>query len=284
MIKHVLIPTDFSANAKNAIIYAIGLAKMMNFELIFLHCTQTLVPTGKKKEAAEEGLNRYKTEIEEKLTAHVAAITDSENFDTNLYKCFVVDAENIVDGINEVVKHHKIDMVIMGTQGASGLKKFLVGSTTANLIEKTDVPLLAIPENYVFKTIKKIGYASDLINIDGEIQEAIKITRFFDASIDIFHIYPVYPKVVSIAQTNSDELVAQLQKLYHYPKINFHFVHTSSDNEIKKGVDLYVEAYKPDLLLMFTHKRDFIDKIFDKSQTKEVASSAQVPLLALRYE
>jgi nucleotide-binding universal stress UspA family protein len=75
-----------------------------------------------------------------------------------------------------------------------------------------------------------------------------------------------------------------MKRLYHYDKINFHFVHTNGENEVKKGVNLYAEAYKPDLLLMFTHKRDFIDKVFDKSQTIEVAYSVHVPLLALRYE
>jgi nucleotide-binding universal stress UspA family protein len=284
MIRKVLVPTDFSANAQNAARYALNLANVMQFDITFLHCTQTLVPTGKSKEAAEEGVARFRKTNEEKLKAHIDELLSE--FETLHSQCSlsVADTDSITDKIASIAEEGKFDLIIMGTQGASGLKKILIGSTTARLIEKSDVPVLAVPENFVFKKPFKIGYASDLINVDGEIQEAIKFARTFDATVEIFHIYPVFPKVVSISDTHPDELVAQLKRLYHYDKINFHFIHTGGENEVKKGVQLYTEAYKPDLLLMFTHKRDFIDKVFDKSQTIEVASSLRVPLLALRYE
>lgn len=284
MIKKILVPTDFSANAQNAVKYALQLSDVMHFDITFLHCTQTLIPTGKKREDGEEGAARYRKASEDKLTAHLNDILTALKYTQNNTSCVVIDADNISDAISHYAEAEKFDLIIMGTQGASGLKKLLVGSTTSKLIEKADIPVLAVPENFTFKKPAKIGYASDLINVDGEIQEAIKFARFFDAIVEIFHIYPVYPKVVSIADVQPDELVLQMKRLYHYDKINFHFVHTNGENEVKKGVNLYAEAYKPDLLLMFTHKRDFIDKVFDKSQTIEVAYSVHVPLLALRYE
>ena len=95
-----------------------------------------------------------------------------------------------VDGIKRVVEDKKIDLIIMGTKGASGIKKVSMGSNTGDVITRVKCPLLAVPENSTYKTPKEIAFPTDFhlaydINV---LDSLIEMATMNNSMLRVVHI------------------------------------------------------------------------------------------------
>ena len=176
----------------------------------------------------------------------------------------------------EMVEHTVVsdgfDLIVMGTKGATGLQKVLVGSNAAAVIDNSSVPVITVPPDTVFKPVKKIIYASDMTSITEEVKPIAMFASIFNAAIKVLHVLPGD----SSKKIDGKALAADLIKITNYKKISFH---VSRNNSIADEVDTFVADQKADLLAMFTHKLDFYEKLFGKSVTRQLAFHACVPLL-----
>ncbi len=76
----------------------------------------------------------------------------------------------------------------MGTKGASGLRKYVLGSNTASVIEVSHVPVLAVPELGEFKSFKNVVYATDLRNVQKELKTLIPYLEEFNSTVHLLHV------------------------------------------------------------------------------------------------
>jgi nucleotide-binding universal stress UspA family protein len=160
----------------------------------------------------------------------------------------------------------------MGTKGASGLKKVVMGSNAAAVIDNSSVPVIAVPGQTEFKAIKKIVYASDMVNLSEEIKTIAMFASLFNASIHVLHdIDKDSAKKIDVKKT-----VSSLVRQTKYDNISFH---VSKSDHVAEEVDAFVANQKADLLTMFTHKLDFYEKLFGRSVTRHLAFHVNVPLL-----
>lgn len=273
----ILVPTDFSKNAANALNYAIALAKKEKAKIILLHSLQSAYITPEvpaeyileQLEAEEQGSLKQLKTIAEKVTKAYKV------------KCSYLCKQGFaVDVITDTIKNKKIDLVVMGTKGAGGLKAAFIGSNAAAVIEKSPVPVIAVPEKASFERIKNILYATDYRVTDTyALKSLVKIAKMFNAKIEVVHISDG-EYVKQGEQELLNEFIKKTGSKVKYKKMTYHLLYSGS---VEKKLEEYVKKKSINLLAMSTHPRNFIDKLFGKSVTKKMVYHTKVPLLAFHY-
>jgi len=154
-MRKILVPTDFSENARRAVEYALTVANAVEADLHIVHTIHTRGSAGHflsiddivMRERQEE-LDKLVKELQPRLSAAVT-LTSS------------VKQGYVVDAILETAAKQQADAIVMGTQGASGLRRWVLGSTTVELLKNNTLPLIAVPNEYTAPTSKKLCLAVD---------------------------------------------------------------------------------------------------------------------------
>lgn len=284
-MKTILVPTDFSACSANAVKYAIQLSEKTDRKLLFFHSTFLLIPI---RSSNVTYLKSVKSEKEKKLkmlSLFIDKVYHSLNIkrDEKNTKFLVKFGHSVVENINEVINEQFIDLIIIGTHGATGFRKVFVGSNTSNVIERSYCPVLAIPYKYKFKGIKTIAYASsDLDNLKKELKKIIPLSQKLDASLQIVHIASdVESLKIKYEKYNSGMFMQSLSKHFKYDRMSLYIINGDETNLIQE-LENFAKNNKPDVLAMLTHKRNFFEKIFMASKTKEISHELKIPLMALK--
>ncbi|MBK9331758.1 MAG: universal stress protein [Ignavibacteria bacterium] len=278
-MKNILFPTDFSQNADNALNYAIDIAAKTKGVLILFHAysVQLIDPNM----PAEIYLSAYQEEektAKENLEDLKKRIIES-NRDENGNHLFDVEAVVsqglIVDEAVSMIDEFKIDLVIMGTHGATGLTELILGSNTASLIEKSPVPVLAIPQNALSKSIENIVYAYDDIKANMiSFQRLLKFAAIFDSEIILLHII----ESGSNTEEKNKREFENIKNSVGSDKIKLALV---MEENVLEGINDFINKNETDVLAMAIKKRTLLDKIFSRSITKKMAYHTKIPLLAL---
>lgn len=269
----ILVPTDFSKPAENAAEYAAKMSLKLQAEMVLLHIAfieGSPHAAMLKEKKIEETMLDYSRQDGTRLMQKLRKGNKS------LKVTFDVIADYPVrDAVTNFAGHHDIDYIIMGTKGASGMKKLLIGSNAASVISYSDVPVIIVPEHARFKNIKSIVYASDLHALTSEMKEIISFARLFNATVHIVHVLPPDSKKGIDQTTLKNKLVRQ----YKYPGIITAII---PDDDPIEGIEKFIGKTDADLLAMFTHKPTFFEKLLGKSATREMAFHSRVPLLSIK--
>lgn len=271
----ILLPTDFSKLSKVAVQFASKLSKKLNAELILIHVVyidappraQVALKTSQIIDTmihnATEDCNRIIKEIKQE-------VGNKSKISFKIEEGYPVE-----DVIVTFAQNNNIDLIIMGTKGATGLKKILIGSNATAVISNCDIPVITVPEHARFRDIKHIVYASDMLALNKEVKTLIKFAQLFNSTIHVLHIInPTSRKKIDIAKIKRD-LIAK----HNYKKIS---IYVSLHEDIKEAIDEYISDIKADVLAMFTHKPTFFEKLFGKSVTRELAFHSWIPLLSIK--
>jgi nucleotide-binding universal stress UspA family protein len=271
----ILIPTDFSELSKVAITYALDFSKDVEVKLILLHVIDTDVPSmtrigsGKLQEAIKASSERSMKEL-------IASIKkdNSHNIEIN-YE--ITSGSSIEKYVEMFALKNNIDMICIGTKGASGLKKILFGSNAAGIIQNSSIPVLTIPEFARYKGINNIVYSSDMYNLEKEIGLVVPFAKIMDSWIQILHIDKDNERFEGDLQQKEE----RLRKDFSYQKINL--LKKKSDSVIQ-GINKFVADVDADMVIMFTHHTNFIEKVFQKSVAQNTAFQTRIPLFTFQKE
>jgi nucleotide-binding universal stress UspA family protein len=262
----LLVPTDFSDNARNALPYVIDIANLFGAEITLLHTYRVYSTTGMfisvesylKEDAAREMLQlvRY---IERRLE-------NGASIETRIIR------GDAVPIITKVAEKDAFDLIIMGTQGASGLKEIFLGSVTNGVSQQTQTPLLAIPSDFSYRPIEKIVWAIDEqgVSYAKVVAPLIKLAKKLDARLAVYH------KDTGSADRGIDPTVEIFLEGIDY---SFHY-ELDTDN-INESINAFVADYRADLLCMIKRKLGLLEKIFHSSHTSKEVFDSPVPLLIL---
>lgn len=254
-MKGVLFPTDFSQNAENALQFAIEIAQKFNAQLHVVHAFQmpyaTSAPmtgrlTDTLKEVAEKDLMDYKNKI----------ISNHKNLDI-ITKALVGDVINVVDDYSQI---DDIDLIVMGTKGASGVKEVLIGSNAEEVVKHADKPVLIVPEKATQFSINKIAFASDFedINLSEVFDVYIQFCQKFDAETYIINIEKEEDKFYSSKKSYEAK---RLDVILSDVKHNFNF---EVNENVLEGINSFVKQNKCDMLAVLSRKHNFLKRFFIK--------------------
>lgn len=268
-MKKILVPTDYSENAANALNYAIEMAKAQPASILLLHIYHPSLASAAAGEDAvqKEHLTKLK-QLQNKI-AHAGSINVELSVRMDL----------AVDGILKVAEEKEADLIVMGTKGAGGLEGLLLGSNTTRIIEKAHCPVIAVPAGASFVLPKRITYACNYSDSEPEtIKKLIGWAAPLNAQVNILH---VYPGDLEKAKGEMKEFKRGLESHINYTNLSFELI---SGNDVVERLEEYLHKENTDLLVLSTHARDLRDKIFGSSFTRKLATHIHVPLMAYHYK
>ncbi|MEP7170894.1 MAG: universal stress protein [Bacteroidota bacterium] len=274
-MKTILVPTDFSKNADNALKYAIEIAKEMKAKIILMNIYETPVYY------ADVAMLSAQTDH---LLFHNSALVEMKKYYSKISKTaggikieLIVQQGLASARIKEIALEKKADLIVMGTTGKGALEKMLMGSNTTRIIRKAPCPLLIIPMKARYKGFKKIVYATDLKNDNlNNTKTLIPFAKTFNSEILFLNINT---RVLSV---NKEDDLAKITKTIikhvRYPKISGY---VCNDVNVANGINHFLKKHKADCLAMYTHQRNLLSNIFNPGITKEVAVHTSVPLFVI---
>lgn len=270
--KTILLPTDFSANSLNAINYAISMFGDSKCRFILMNAYRispisieeyvSKVPDFAKE--SEEGLKKMVKRVTKKFPRKKLTI---ETISKLGYP---------IDVMKKIIKRKNVDLAVMGTKGASGLKEVLVGSITSDAVKNLPCPVLAVPEKARYEPLKNIALAADLKGINNKMlfDPLISIGKNFSSEILIFHIRKKTPL------TKKEKLEkSKLKRLFGAVPHAFHII---EETNAIRGIENFIKARDIDMVAMVSRKQKLLKKIFSKSATEKLAMHTKIPLLALQ--
>ncbi len=278
-MKNILIPTDFSENAWNATQYAL---EMFASETCVFHLLNTYTPniahsrfmasttTGAHEDAS---LANSKNGLEKV----VACIQKNYPGDTRKFKT-ISSFNLLVDEIKETIREKNIDLIVMGTKGASGLEEVFMGSNTVRIIKAVkDCPILAVPQNFGFATPNEIAFATDFNRFytKSELQPIIEMAKSFNAVVRIVYVQHEIKALTELQQFNLGMLRKFFVEIEHY-------VHTVSElNSVSRTLEIFTDELDIHLLAMLNYQHSYMERMTREPIVKRIAFHTQVPLLVI---
>ena len=272
-IENILVPTDFSTCAKNAVINAISLAEATGARLILVSAFHVPVPHARV--GATAIVHSLAKEVEETVKE------DFENLKNSLPQLDKINYESViehgftVEGILSAVAKYDIDIIIMGTHGASGVEEIIIGSNTHSVIKRARVPVLAIPEHASIQKIENVVLASDYREIDDykKLDPLKMIIDLFNAELHVLHISP--------RDTISSESASEAKKLENVLKGIKRSYHFETHDKFEDGLNGYIDNNPVDMIVMLPREHNFLDRMLRGNHTRKIVLHSKIPLLTI---
>ena len=280
----ILVPSDFSGNATSALRYAIQLSRQLKTSLVVFHCSHISAYALTAASTEEQMSLLLKEDEQDKLEKLQEQVTKAYKYlDIKKIpastKCVVEYNPLVVENTIDVARQYHADLIIMGTHGATGIKKFFFGSNTSIMISKSPVPVLAIPDNYKYVAWQNIVFSSDLQNLAHELNLLIPFAKGSKAVLEILYL----DYGIDLDDTKNSQAEALINKM-PYKKIKLIKQKATIESSLVAQVKKYIAKNKPDCLVMFTRERSLWDRLFLGSKTEDMSAALNVPLLSFKKE
>lgn len=266
-MNHILVPFDFSHNSRNALRYAAKLAKLAQANITVLHAyDRAAVLEGMTPDGTEAGMHKEQHHLQSHFGLPESVV-------------FVKTAEGeLVDVVSAFLATNEVDLVVMGTRGASGLQEVLVGSRTVELLQEIEVPLLIIPEQASNASVSKILLCSDLKEVedDNNLDLVKELALLYNAKVRIAHVHQ-HGEV----STYENQLERGRELSVFRPEVDVAYLQIKGKT-ILDGIRHYLHQKADiDLLVMINRKHSFVESLFQVNHTHKMAYHTHLPLLVL---
>lgn len=266
-MKTILVATDFSSPASNAVDYAAHIAHETGAGLVIFNVFK-LSNHASHSLASNTGVEIMMAKSEQQLLELAKEIIDRFEIKVRweLWK------DNTIESLKEYTLTHAVDLVVMGIE--SNLVEYkLFGNTTTAAIRLMQFPLLVVPNDIKFEGINKVMYACEASYLKENCRLDVlkQFVKDFDADLDVFHV-----------NTQDMEKDEELEKVINEKLKDqdhaFKYVHHRNVGEgIKEGL----KKYPADLLVMVPHRMGFFESLVKGSNTSHMTLTTRVPLLVI---
>lgn len=278
MKKRILLPTDFSKNAWNAIKYARELYETESIDFFILNAFKIESYDIESIFVAKPGDQEYDKALEqsEKNLRKVLKMIELEKECPN-HKYFTMSIfDTPLAAIKAAVELKDIDLVVMGCKGETDAKSVMYGSSAIDVMEKVrNCPVLAIPISAKYKTPHEIVFPTSFKTHfkRRELKYLYEIAKITNAAVTILHINT--EKHLTELQRQNKDLLEDFLDGVEY---SFHWLDNVSVHE---GLEEFVRRRDSDVIVFINKKHVFFDSIFSRPLVKDLGSSSQIPVLVL---
>jgi len=287
-MKEILVPTDFSPNANNALQYALNLANQLQSKVIILHNVESpidytgagagafatsdpILSTMPVYPATYNQGDELQQISEEKLNDLVQQLRQNNSVSIETKSVY----GSLTDNLNHIVREQRIDLVVMGSKGATDFLERMVGTNTASYMKVAVCPVLAVPAKANFSKWKKIAYAFELERTGGTfLNQLSALTAPFFPTINLITVKDnTEPDIVPDHQI-TEEIKTK------FPDLNLTFTKLESDNPAKV-LEEFALSQHMDLLAVAIIDRGFLEGLIHSSVSKKLVFHSVVPILSL---
>lgn len=277
-MKRILVPIDFSKEAENAAKAAASIARKTGSEIFLLHMLELPVST---IDPAEMGtISREPQIIYFMQLAHKRFDKfKSLPFFDGLKVIESVQFHQTFTGIIDESKKQNIDLIVMGSQGASGLQEMFIGSNTEKVVRRSDIPVLVIKSDIDEFVVDKMIFASDFTKENEySFKSVLEIVNLFGAQLHLLYVNTIH---------NFSTTKAIKERMNHFIA-NFDIPsHTKviyNDVSIEKGILSYARDVNADLIALNTHGRSGLSQFFNGSIGLELTNHALRPVITFKIK
>jgi nucleotide-binding universal stress UspA family protein len=261
-MKKIVVATDFSAPAEKAMFYAGQIASTIDASVLLLHVYQIpvgmndmpllVVSTEELKKNADDGLSRAKNLLQRNYGA-LNIETESRLGD-------------VIAELRDVCEKTNPFFIAAGKHGASGVERFLFGSTSLSIIRHATYPVIVVPDHSNHFQIKTAALAIDESIEKLEIRKIKSIVQELKIQLHIIHV-----KQEKGASLEVKDLLTELNSNCE----------TIYDHEFVHGIESYVRENNIDLLIIHPHRHNLVEQLFFKTHTKELLKKISIPLMCI---
>lgn len=275
-MKKILVPTDFSNEAENALKVAAQIAKKFESEIFLLHMLELPLDLIDPAQSGNSG-NLPEAIFFMKLAHQRFSKILKSDYLKGLKVHETVEFHEAFDGIMEISKKHDCDIIIMGSSGAEGLKDIFIGSNTEKVVKHSNIPVLVIKNEIPLFEVKKFVFATDL---DPEnkstFKDAVEFAHKLNTTIDLIMI-----NTASKFKTTEDID----KKLSHFTsdieKEDYNFK-VYNDINVETGILNYAKKVNADLLGISTHGRQGLAHFINGSLSEDLVNHAKRPIVTFK--
>ncbi|HEY6504431.1 MAG TPA: universal stress protein [Chitinophagaceae bacterium] len=273
-MKTIIIPTDFSPTATNAVNYGVDMALSINASVLLLHVYNIPVAYGdmpvallsvdEMRNAAEANIAQLKKDLEHITSGKLKIYTETR-------------LGNVVDELEGLCDKIKPFAVVMGTTGSSAIERTLFGSNTLTAIRHLPYPVICVPPGKEYgKGIRKIGLACDFREVveSTPVPEIKEFVKQFHAKLFVLNVdydnkqfRPDTPEQSVLLHTALEEV---------HPE--YHFI---THRDIEDGINEFAEKNDLDLVIAIPKKHKLLDGLFKKSSTRQLVFESHVPVMCV---
>lgn len=264
----LIVPVDFSENSIKALEFAIFMADKKHGEITLVHVIEVVYDFASQVAIALDSMFNDGEKLLKKLIG---------KYEASGVKMDYKITEGVASiSVARIADEMGASLIVMGTQGASGIKKALIGTTTVNLIREANCPVLVIPAHAKVAEINKVTLALEFANHEEKfIDWIIFMSEKWGLRLEILH--------VQTSQGFKEELAilgmeGYLQKKYPGLKVRIHSFYAENASE---GLDLYMKEHENMILVMCHEHRNLWDQIIQKSKSLQMAYHTHIPLLVM---
>lgn len=273
----IIVPTDFSNNAANALDFAIEIAKKNESKIVVVHTNHyDMAASSIPPELEAQQFIQLQKTTKEKLEA-----IQKEVVSKGVECKSALEIGPLSDVLDEIATRKRAKLIVMGTQGASGLQETFLGSNTGHAINNTKTPILAVPEKYSFNDFDKVVFTTNYERRSAmDFKHLVQMIELFRSNIKILHI------------ANGDLSYAEEEKLLttfenemkdKYPSVNISS-QLMYGEETENIMTDFIKREHVNLVCFTTKHRSLLERIFGKpSVTKKMIYHSSVPILAFPH-
>ena len=264
---NLIVPVDFSEQSRSAAEFAASMSRLHGGNL---HLVHVLVPIDDEPEY----LPLKAMDVKYNTVFEMYALQEKlrKTYDVRT-SCDLVPGD-ITEQIISAARRTKADLIIMGNQGNSGLRKHLYGSHSTSVMDTSPVPVLTLPEGFVFNELRRMVYATDYSYSNlADIKGIADIARMFDAVISLIHVKKNSINSMENSRYDFEELI---RANVDYDNISF----DACDNtDTAEGLSKLLRAQHADVLIIPNRRRSLAEKTPGRTESEAFVFDLDIPLL-----
>ena len=275
-MKKILIPTDFSDQAENALKVAVQLAKKHNSEIYLLHTLELPL-------AQVDPLNTVQSLPEALYFMRLAHKQFEELLKKDYLKGLnvheIVEFHEIFKGVFQVCKKYDIDLIVMGSHGTNGFKEMIIGSNTEKVVRTSEVPVLVVKKEHPVFKVSDFVFASNFgKDYESSYKKATKFAKLLQAKMHLLMVNTASNFMTTDDAKNRIETFAKCSDFDNYT------VNIYNDMNVEKGIMNFSKSISADLIGMCTHGRQGISHFFNGSISEDLVNHAKRPVMTFKIE
>ena len=273
-MKKILIPTDFSDNAEFAIKVAAQIARKNDAEIILLHMLELPQQAGDAI-----GSGHIIPELMFFKNAAIKKLEDlmDEDYLEGINVSEIIQFEMAFDGIMKISEKNDVDLIVMGSHGASGFKEMFIGSNAEKVVRHSNVPVLIIKKDQPNFNVADFVFASDFTDeIKKPFEKVVEFANRFNSTLHLVMITtPNNFKSTPVSQ----EIMTNFASNF---KINKFETHIYNETNVEKGILGFAESINADLIGMSTHGRKGLSHFFNGSISEDLVNHSSLPVVTFK--
>ncbi len=278
-MKRILLPTDFSNNAWNAILTAVKMYSWLECKFYLLNTYEPSKENIAGFKSSKRAGQVYKSlpEASEKKLEEIKAYLDKNHFNPKHSFETISMPGDLVEAIDKCISQYDVGKVVMGTKGSTGAKQIFMGSWTVKVLKKiNNATVIAVPSSFDFQKLNLVLFPTEYTHFMPRyiLRPLLELMEAWKPEIKIFHVAQQF-KLSQIQQSNKEIL----EKRFKGHPTSVHQV--TIKTTVAEAIRNFAEEENAELIVLTNYSHDFFEKLTQEPVVKKVTFRTKVPLMVL---